>query len=266
MNGKERASCAVTDADTGSSRDALLGGRLVIRQPRQGARVAIDTLLLAAAVPARQGDKVLELGAGTGAASLALARRVDGMGVTGIERDSAMVRLANENARLNHLEDVCRFLVNDVARLDPAMHGAFDQVMANPPHLASACADASPDPGRRAAFIEGRGVPLRSWIAAASLALCRRGRFTLIHRADRLVEIVAVLVAKGRFGEVTILPLWPKAGQPARRALISARKGVKGGTQLLPGLVLHREDGRFTDEAEAVLREMAALPLAGRAG
>ncbi len=256
----------MSDGGSQVAEDALLGGRLLIRQPLQGARVAIDTLLLAAAVPARAGDKVLELGSGAGAAALALARRIEGVRVTGVERDPAMVRLAGENARLNSLAKVCGFMVADIAGLPAAMDDAFDQVMANPPYLSPGAGDAPADPARRSAFVEGAAAPLSRWIEAAARALRSRGRFTLVHRADRLAEVVTALVAKGRFGEVSILPLWPKAGRPARRVLITARKGVKGGSRLLPGLVLHRDGGGFTDEAEAVLREMAPLPLARPAG
>ncbi len=241
--------------------DALLGGRLVIRQPRRGARVAIDTLLLAAAVPARPGERILELGAGTGAASLALARRVAGVRVTGLERDPAMVRLAEENARLNGLGDACRFVHGDVARLPADMRGVFDRVMANPPHLPARATDAPPDAGRRRAFVEEDDVPLERWVDAAWRALRPRGRLVLIHRADRLADILAAVTWNARFGDVAVLPLWPKAGRPARRLLVAARKGAKGPGRLLPGLVLHRDDGAFTRRAEAVLRDMAALPF-----
>jgi tRNA1(Val) A37 N6-methylase TrmN6 len=97
------------------------------------------------------------------------------------------------------------------------------------------------------------------WLDACVRRLAPRGRLTLVHRADRLDHVMAALA--GRLGAITIFPLWPTAGEPAKRVLATGRKGARGPARLSPGLILHDRDGRFTPEAEAVLRDGAPLAL-----
>lgn len=240
----------------GLTEDALLGGRVRLRQPRAGFRAAIDSVLLAAATPAGPGETVFEPGAGAGAAALCLAVRVAGCRVVGIESQPELVRLAGENARLNGLGDRVDVMVGDVARpplrIEP---GSFDHVMMNPPHLAAGRADVSPDAGRAMAHAEGAAT-LAVWLDVALRMLRRRGTLTLIHRADRLDEILTPL--RPRAGEIVVFPLWPGPGdKPAKRVVVRARKGVGTPLRLARGLVLHRDDGAFTAQADAVLRGAA---------
>ncbi|HUT49874.1 MAG TPA: methyltransferase [Alphaproteobacteria bacterium] len=251
----------MSDIDAGgldieTTEDALLDGRITLRQPAGGYRSAIDPVLLAAAVPAKPGEHVLDLGCGIGAAALALAARLPEVRITGLERDPGLARLCTQNIAANAMADRVAALAGDL--LDPPAEiaaGAFDHVMANPPYLEPGRADLSPDPGRRAANAEGDAA-LGDWIAAALAAAKRRGWVTFIHRADRLDALITAL--DGRAGGITILPLWPRAGAPAKRVILRARKGVGTPTTLLPGLVLH-EGERYTAAAEAVLRDAAAL-------
>jgi tRNA1(Val) A37 N6-methylase TrmN6 len=239
-----------------TTEDRILGGRAVLRQPAEGYRAAIDPVLLAAAVPAKPGEQVLELGCGAGAAGLALAARLPDIRVTGLERDPDLARLCQTNIAANGMAGRVAVLAGDL--LDPPPEitaGAFDHVMANPPYLEPARADLSPDPGRRAANAEGE-AGLADWIAAALAALKRKGWITLIHRADRLDALINTFA--GQAGAITILPLWPKAGAPAKRVILRARKGVRSPASLLPGLILHENSG-YTAAAEAVLRDAAAL-------
>ena len=250
-----------SDAPAQLSHDTLLGGRLRYDQPVQGFRAAIDPVLLAAAVPARQGDRVLELGSGAGAAALCLAKRVEGCTVTGVEQDADLVALANENASLNGLAGRVRFVVGDiVGDLAPLVGGDFDHTLANPPFLDADRADlrAEDDPRRRAATIEG-SASLTLWLDRLVGALRPKGRLTLIHRADRLDTILAGLA--GHAGDIGVLPLWPKAGRPARRVVVTARRGVATPLRLLAGLTLHESDGAYTAAATAILRDGAPLDL-----
>lgn len=241
----------------GFTEDRLLGGRVVVRQPRDGFRVAIDSVLLAASVPAQAGETVIELGAGGGAAALCLAARVEGCRVVGLERDHAAVRLASENIALNEMQRIVDVMVGDVGDPPPRLEpGGYAHAMANPPHLPPGRADASPLPGRSAGRVED-SAGLDVWISAMLRMVQAKGTLTLIHRADRLAEILAAL--NGRAGEIVVFPLWPGAGKPAKRVLVSARKSVAGPTRLSPGLVLHGPGGGYTPEADAVLR---GAPLA----
>lgn len=242
--------------------DTLLDGRVRLRQRRGGYRVAIDPVLLAAAVPARDGERVLDAGAGTGAAALCLAARVDGVLITGIELLGEHLRLARENVALNHRNDRIEIVAGDVAS-PPAVlaAGAYHHVMANPPHLPAAAARPSPDPGKAAANIEG-DADLAVWIRFCLSMAREGGTVTLIHRADRAAEVIAAL-ANGA-GDLVTLPLLPAGGRPAKRVIVQARKGAGAEAsepRLLPGLVLHTASGGYTDAAEAVLRGGAALDL-----
>lgn len=239
------------------SDDRLLGGRVCLHQPAEGYRAAIDPVLLAACVPARDGETVLDLGCGAGAAALSLAARVTGAHVDGLEQDPGLLALFRENIALNGWTERMRAIAGDVGRIeDIVAMGGYDHVMANPPHLAAAQADPSPVPGRQAANVEGDAA-LADWVAAALHAVRRKGGVTIIHRADRVDALIALL--HGRFGEIAILPLWPKAGEAAKRVVVRARKGIRTPARLAPGLVLHEPDGAYTAAAQAVLRDAAAL-------
>jgi tRNA1(Val) A37 N6-methylase TrmN6 len=254
MTGGTPSADAVTD-------DALLGGRVRLTQPARGYRAAIDPVLLAAAVVAGPRDRVLDAGAGVGAASLCLASRIAEARIVGIERDPALIELFARNIAANGMGARVEAVEGDIAAPPAALEpGSFDRVMVNPPYLAASAADAPPDARRAAAMVEG-AADLAAWLDFALAMLARKGTLTVIHRADRLDAVLAGL--HGRAGDVAVLPLWPKAGQPARRIVVAARKGIAGPARLLPGLVLHEADGRYTEAAEAVLRGGAALDLAG---
>ncbi len=236
--------------------DALLGGRIRLRQPRDGFRAAIDSVLVAAATPAAPGESVFEPGAGAGAAALCLAYRVEGCHVVGIEPQPDLVRLAGDNARLNGLGDRVDVMIGDIAHPPPRVEpGGFAHVMMNPPHHAAERVDTSPHAGRAAAMTEG-SASLALWIEVALRMLRRRGTLTMVHRADRLDEILALL--HRRAGEIVVFPLWPgRGGDAAKRVIIRARKEARTPLRLAPGLVLHGDDGAFTAQADAVLRGAA---------
>jgi len=247
------------------SEDAVLGGRLILRQPRKGHRVGHDAILLAAACTARPRDRLIELGAGVGAAGLAIARRVDDLAVTLVEIDPALVALARENAKRNGVADRARVVCLDVAAPADAFAaaglpaGAADHVLMNPPF--NAAHNPSPDRSRRLAHTAAHDTLLR-WIEAAARLLRPAGVVTLIWRADGL-DTVLTAVAGGDFGAVTVLPVHPRPDAPAIRVLVRAVKASRAPLALLPGLFLADGDARPTQEAEAVLRDGALLSLAG---
>ena len=246
-------------SDPEITRDRLLGGRLELAQPRRGYRVAVDAVLLAAAVAPRPGERVLELGTGVGASALCLALRVPGIDVTGLELQPHLAALAADNIAANRLQDRVRVVTGDLrcppSDLAPA---SFDRVMANPPYLRAGAHTPSPDRSRATANgEEAEGADLEAWIAAAARLLRPMGTFTLIHRADRLDEAIALLHKE--FGGLVVYPLWPRAGVAAKRVLLTARLGAASPARLAAGLVLHGEGGGFTAAAEAVLRDGGGL-------
>lgn len=232
--------------------DALLGGRVRLLQPARGYRVAVDAVLLAAAVDAAAGERVLDLGAGVGAVGLCLAARLPGCSVTGIELQPRLAELAERNASLNGRTVRMRTIVHDLALPLPADLGQFDHVVTNPPYLAAAVADPSPDVAKALATVES-SADLARWLAAATMAAKPAGTLLVIHRSDRLDEIESHLERLG-WGDITVKRL-----PPAARVLVRARKVHPPARREAPPLVLHRSGGGYTDEAEAVLRHAAPL-------
>jgi len=241
--------------------DSLLGGRVALFQPRAGYRVSIDAVLLAAAVAPRGGERILDAGCGAGAVGLCLLARAGGTSfeVVGVEAQPDYAALARENALRNDMRERYMIIEGDLARPSVALlERPFDQVISNPPYLDAGSGTPSPDDAADRANRES-ALDLESWIARCLARLRSRGTITLIQRADRLPAILAAL--SGKVGEVTVLPLWPTASEPARRVIVRARKGVGGPAVLLPGLVLHGGAGKYTAEAEAILRDAAPLAL-----
>lgn len=231
----------------------LLGGRVRYAQPRRGFRSGIEPVLLAAAIPVKPGQRVLEGGCGAGAALLCLAARVTVRGV-GIERDEALVALARRNAADNGWSELA-FIAGDVTACGD---GPFDHAFANPPyHLASGTP--SPDPSRALAK-RGDEATLMAWASALGRALAARGTLTFILASAALPAGMAAFAAAG-CPPTAVLPLWPKEGSAAKLLLL---RGVRGGAspfRVLPGLVLHAADGRFTAAADAILRDAQPLPI-----
>ena len=241
--------------------DRLLGGRVRLLQAARGYRVAIDPVILAAAVPARAGEAVLDLGCGSGAAALCLLARVPGVEATGLECDPAAAALARDNAAANGVGDRFRVLEGELLAPPPALRAArFDHVLLNPPYLDPARARLPEDPDRRRSHGEA-AAGLADWLDLGLRRLRDDGSLSVIHRAERLDEILAALA--GRAGGAVVFPLWPGGAEakPAKRILLRARKGSRAPLSLHPGLVLHRPDGGFTTAAEAVLRDAAPLPV-----
>jgi tRNA1(Val) A37 N6-methylase TrmN6 len=245
------------------SEDAVLGGRLILRQPRKGHRVGHDAMLLAAACSARPGQRLIDLGAGVGAAGLAVAARVDDLAVTLVEVDRALAELARDNAARNGLAARVQAICLDVAAPPAAFAaaglgpGAADHVLMNPPF--NTAHHPSPDHARRLAHAATPDTAAQ-WIGVAGGLLGASGVVTLIWRADGLDAVLGAL--GGAFGAVTILPVHPKPQAPAIRVLVRAVKGSRAPLALLPGLHLADAAGRPTAAAEAILRRGALLALA----
>jgi tRNA1(Val) A37 N6-methylase TrmN6 len=254
----------MTDPVLELTEDAFLGGQLRLKQLKSGHRAGHDAVLLAAATAARAGDRVADLGAGVGAAGLAVARRVTGIDLVLVEIDAALAGLARVNAQANAIQaDV---IVLDVEADATAFAAAglkpdsVDAVLMNPPFNDPARHRASPDMARGSAHM-ATATTLSRWIHAARRILKSRGMLTMIWRADGLAHVLATL--DQGFGGMVVLPVHGRAGEPAIRILVRGTKGSRAPLTLLPGLVLNDRSGRPTQEAEAVLRHAAALPLAG---
>ncbi|MGE0668783.1 MAG: tRNA1(Val) (adenine(37)-N6)-methyltransferase [Sphingomonadales bacterium] len=235
--------------------DRLLDGRVRLVQPRHGYRVAIDPVLLAAAVPAKPGQSVLDVGSGTGAAGFCVAARVPGIRLTGVERDGAALALARRGAEASGID--AEWIEADVLAPPPAaMSRQFDHVISNPPYRSAERGQRSPDPARDAAHAMGE-ADFAAWLAFCAGRVGGKGTLTLVLPAGELARAIAAIEAK--LSAVTVLPLWPRAGAEARRVILRARRGGRAPSRVLPGLVLHGEDGGWTSAAEGVLRHAGPL-------
>ncbi len=244
-----------------TSEDAVLGGKLRLRQPLSGHRVGHDAILLAAATGGASGEHAIDLGAGVGAAGLALAVRIAGLKVTLAEIDKALCALAADNARLNGLDERVTALACDVEDKDALAAcglspGCADRVLMNPPFRDASRQNVSPDPRRRLAHAAAPGL-LPRWVASAAMLLRPQGVLTLIWRADALADVLVAL--KSEFGRIAVLPVLPRAGAAAIRILVRAVKSGAGGRRDYPALVLNDALGKSTAAAEAVLRGGEAL-------
>jgi tRNA1Val (adenine37-N6)-methyltransferase len=240
---------------TAFTEDRFLGGRIVAKQPADGFRSGLDAVMLAAAVPAAGGEDVLELGCGAAVAGLCLAARVQGCTITGIDSEAFLVSLAGDNARTNTMASRFTFVAADALSAPPELRRNYDHVFCNPP-FHDGTGPRSPSRARATALHDDG--QLRKWLASGLKRVRGKGSFTVIVRADRLGQVLADLPPYG----VTVFPLWPSEDKPASRIVVQIRKNSRAPPCLLPGLILHEKDGRYTPEADAVLRHAGSLALA----
>jgi tRNA1(Val) A37 N6-methylase TrmN6 len=249
--------------------DAVLGGRLQLRQPKRGHRVGHDAILLAAATDAHSGEHAVDLGAGVGGAGLALAHRVVGLRVTLVEIDGGLAALAAENAERNGLANRTRVVTADAEDASALAasglaQASIDRVLMNPPFNDPRRQNVSPDPRRRLAHVAAPGL-IKRWAATAALLLKPGGVLTLIWRAEARDEVLDAL--SGDFGGISVLPVAPRPDMPPIRVLVRAIKADAARPEdvqraNLPALVLNDVNGKPSAAAEAVLRAGETLSLA----
>lgn len=255
----------IADADlTQTSDDAVLGGRLRLLQPLRGHRVGHDAILLAAATAAKANERAADLGAGVGAAGLALAHRVAGLELTLVEIEPTLAALAAENAERNALGDRVRTALcnaEDEAALVAAgiFPGSLDRVLMNPPFNDGRRQNVSPDPRRRLAHVADPRL-LGRWVDSAARLLKPQGVLTLIWRAEGLEDVLTAL--SPAFGDAAVMPIYPRAEAAAIRVLVRAVKGGGEDRSEVTGLILNGPDQKPTAEAEAVLRNGGVVSLA----
>lgn len=247
------------------TRDTILGGRVHLWQPRKGYRAGVDPIFLAAWVPAKPGQSVLDLGCGAGAACLSLAARVPGLRLTGLERQPLYAALARRNGAENGQQ--IEVVEGDLAQMPEALkQRVFDHVIANPPYFRRDRSLAGPDAAREGAM--GEETPLADWVRAAAKRCRPRGYVSFIHRTERLPELLAAF--DFCLGSLETFPLIPREGRDSQLSLVRGRKEGRAAFRLHAGLVVHsgpahQTDGEdYTPEALGILRDAAPLgPVGG---
>jgi tRNA1(Val) A37 N6-methylase TrmN6 len=242
--------------------DQLLDGAISLHQPADGYRAGLDAVLLAAALDARSGERLMEFGCGAGAVLMCAASRLADCRLTGVEVDPATAQMARNNIALNQMQDRIDVISGDIVDAEPGE--IVEQVFFNPPFFDDPRHIRLPRPEKQRAWLSG-DRPLAAWVRRAAQILNGKGRLTLIHRADALDEIIACLAPA--FGSIVIKPIQPRADRAATRVLVTARIGGRSPLVLLSPLVLH-DDGTnlHTPEVDAVMRGKAAISLAGPPG
>jgi len=244
------------------TRDAFLNGKLHISQPTDGYRAATDPVYLAASIPAKSGQAILDVGCGVGTASLCLNARISGLNLTGIEVQSDYAKLAQENASANNATlDV---VVADLQNLpDPMRQRSFDHVITNPPFFDGQTMSPPESQAKAVAHVET--LDLQSWISLSLKRLAPKGSFSIIHLTERLPDILTGM--NQSCGDIRILPITARRGRAAKRVLVQGIKTSRAPTQLLSPLVVHdgekhEADGDdYSQDAKDILRQGRALVL-----
>ncbi|MAL78137.1 MAG: methyltransferase [Sneathiella sp.] len=257
----------VAEREEELSRDEFLGGALKIWQPRRGFRAGSDAVLLGAAIEAKAGESLLDVGAGVGTAGYCALHRLAGTALWSIEIQSELASLARQNAEQNGFADRCHILEANIGARQsfaglvgpggkPLLEAGFDHVFTNPPFFERDSSQAAGTEARTLARREA-DVPLADWLRFSIARARSKGTVTVIHRAERLGEILAVMEA--RCGRLRVIPLWADEKSPAKRIIVQGVKGAKSPLRLMRGLVLHGADGRPSEASEAIHRNSASL-------
>ncbi len=252
------------DVDS-TSCDSFHRGAFHVLQPRKGHRSGVDAMILAAAVPASFSGTICDLGAGCGAAGMAVAARCAGARVTLVDNAPDMVALARRTVELEANAAIAPRLTAleaDVTARRPQREAAgladnsFDFAIMNPP-FNDARDRQTPDAAKRAAHVMDDGL-LGDWIRTAAALVKTRGGLAIIARPQSLAAILAAM--EGRFAGAQILPVHPRPGTAAIRIVVRATRASRASLALLPGLVLHGETGdAFTPQADDINNGRAAL-------
>ncbi len=240
----------------------LLNKRVQLLQPKAGFHASIDTVFLAAAVPVKPKAHILDVGCGVGSAGLCVLARSQEVRLTGIDIQPELIDLALQNASLNGIEALCRFVAGDIRKEKDIVDGAFSVVMMNPPYQEAGTH--TPSPTRNKALSHGEdasGATLEDWVQYAHRKLKQGGMLVMIHRADRMSEVVATLERRRWFGSLVVLPLYSRQGDDAKRVIIRARKERYAPMALKAGLVIHEKDGTYTNGAQEILSAARSIEL-----
>ncbi|WP_420959736.1 tRNA1(Val) (adenine(37)-N6)-methyltransferase [Brucella sp. IR073] len=245
--------------DAGETLDAFHRGAFHLVQPAmKGHRAGVDAMILASAVPDGFSGRLVDLGAGAGAAGLAVAARCPAAHVTLVERSAFMAGFALKtlehplNAGISTRATLIEADVTLTGRARNAAglaDNAFDFAIMNPPFNAEADRR-TPDAVKAEAHVMGKDM-FEQWIRTAAAIVKPGGGIAIIARPQSIADMLAALA--GRFGGLTLVPVQPRADEAAIRIVVLGVRGSRAKLTLAPALVLHGPSGHaFTERADAI--------------
>lgn len=244
--------------------DQFLRARVKVTQRATGHRAGSDAVFLAATIPPATRGVVVDAGASSGAVGLMAAWRAPEARVKLIDIDAYDLALAHENIKSNVMQtrvttqEADLFASHKERDARGLCAGDVDFVLSNPPYLDEGQARTSPDQDRVRAHVMPEGG-LEKWIIACLNMLKPNGVLTLIHRADQLDTLLHIMT--GRFGDIAVLPIYPREDEAATRILVSGKCNSRAPLRILPGLIIHRAEGGFTSRAADIHSGDAAIAM-----
>ncbi len=245
------------------SMDEFLAGRLTLKQPKKGYRVTSDSVFLAAAISLRRNQRILDMGAGTGGILSCLAARMGEEATNnilhGIEIQPELITLARENAISNGYDQFTEYFEGDIfGDVQECPANYYHHVVSNPPYYEKGKISKSSHKSKSVAFGEEL-TDLKVWIERCVRMVRPKGYLTVIHKADRMDDILTALNIKT--GSVIVYPFYSKVENDAKRVIIRAQKDGNGHLTLKSGLIVHKSDGKYTAAAEDILRHAKELDI-----
>jgi len=234
----------------------LLNGKIRLSQGDGGLKASMDTVLLAAAVMASDGEHILDMGCGTGGAGLCVLKRLEDKNIHlhGIDVQADLLDLAIINSCDNNFDDRCTFVTGDIHNKTNYTENKFDHILTNPPYYEAGTRQNSIDPSRDIAFSH---TDIKTWIDRAYYWLKPHGSLTIIHRADMLHKIL--LAVGTRFGKIEIWPIHSKADKPAIRIIVKLLKNRRSPSILHPAIIMFDADGQESRTSKRILRDGEGL-------
>jgi tRNA1(Val) A37 N6-methylase TrmN6 len=245
------------------TQDDFLGGRLNLIQPKKGYRITSDSVYLAASISLKAGESILDMGAGNGGILSCLATRLgqDAKGciMHGIEIQPELMTMDIKNAQINGHDEFTSYFEGDIFKeIEACAPNSYHHVVSNPPYFEKGKITASPHKTKALAFGEDM-VDLKKWVERCLRMVRPKGTLTLIHRAERMDDIICAL--NGKAGSIVIFPFYPKQDKDASRIIIRAQKDAKGLLSLKSGLIVHKSNGDYTPAIENILRHAKYLDI-----
>lgn len=232
--------------------DRFLGGRLAVRQYRDGYRFSIDAVLLAEFARPWLGRTVVEFGTGCGIVALLMAARTPDAHFFAVEIQPALARLASENVALNELTDRITVVQRDLKIVSAAdFKPVVDTVVCNPPYYPLGAGRINPDDQRAQARHELRAT-LADIIGAARRTVKKSGSLVMIYPAERTAALLGGLRAGG-IEPKALQCIHATADGEAQLVMVCGRLGAGPGMHVWAPLILYGPDGTPTDAHAAML-------------